>query len=934
MKGDFTRFTFDRPRHDVAVLMQQGRVQLDADWNEQAAIGRTLRETADADAIGPAGAPKAGGGFAIGLSPDRRDLTIGAGRFYLEGGLLANEVAASLRVQPHLWPASGALAGFAMPAATGRYLAYLMAFDWSVSAAEDPAIREKALGGPDTATRLRAVWQVRLEPVAAGAVPAAFNPTWRPAGMATTGRLAISTGAVGQAGPCLLPPSASYRSLENQLYRLEIHRSGDRDGAIPATFKWSRDNGSVITTVSRSGQVLTAADLGLDEVLGFQPGQWVELIDRRMDMLSRRGALLRIEAINPATRAITIAAATPVPEVDGTWPVILRRWDQSGASAGDQGIPITAATVALEQGLEASFAAGSYRAGEWWVVPARTAISVETGVVEWPRDTANNPASLRPQGVPDRFCPLALVDFDAATGLFTLVGDCRPRFRSLTTLQAEDVGFDDTVCDLGGATTVQQALDRLCARNGTDCTLLLGPGDDAQALIATLPAGAHARICLRVGDYALPAPLRLEGLGHVLIQGGGPGTRLTAATGEAALIARSCASLTVRDCALVAGVAGFNATGLPTLNGAVTAIDCPEVTLEALHLRNAVGPLRSSTCATIRHTGATGEGSVARIRGCRMDVARGQVGLLCVGVARLTVEDNLLAAQTGAPPPDARQDPTYAGLLRRVLVREIRTANTTGSNAVVTHGGVTIGLRTDPFLVFGAATNNAWQQLVTRENPTIRTQAELAAFLNAAAARIVRRGDAAEGRFATLLTRVAAEEVAAMGQGIVVGGERAREVRIGGNSILGCVQGVHVGLSRRDISGKPTFSADWVSIENNLIELRLSGTTLGERHGVFIGNCGSPQVENNRISVTRDTRGSDKRVEAIVLHGVLGRRMVVRQNHISAATVGIALRPLGAGFARPQWIVTDNFAGSAATVVTVTPDTMRGLIRGLADNYA
>ena len=38
MKGDFSRDTFDPDRHFSRVLMQQGRVQLDADWNEQAAI--------------------------------------------------------------------------------------------------------------------------------------------------------------------------------------------------------------------------------------------------------------------------------------------------------------------------------------------------------------------------------------------------------------------------------------------------------------------------------------------------------------------------------------------------------------------------------------------------------------------------------------------------------------------------------------------------------------------------------------------------------------------------------------------------------------------------------------------------------------------------------------------------------------------------------
>ena len=38
MPGDYSRKTFDRKKHYRGVLMQQGRVQLDADWNEQLAI--------------------------------------------------------------------------------------------------------------------------------------------------------------------------------------------------------------------------------------------------------------------------------------------------------------------------------------------------------------------------------------------------------------------------------------------------------------------------------------------------------------------------------------------------------------------------------------------------------------------------------------------------------------------------------------------------------------------------------------------------------------------------------------------------------------------------------------------------------------------------------------------------------------------------------
>jgi hypothetical protein len=52
MKGDFTRDTFDPLKHFSRVLMQQGRVQLDADWNEQASILLHYLRTLATDLIG------------------------------------------------------------------------------------------------------------------------------------------------------------------------------------------------------------------------------------------------------------------------------------------------------------------------------------------------------------------------------------------------------------------------------------------------------------------------------------------------------------------------------------------------------------------------------------------------------------------------------------------------------------------------------------------------------------------------------------------------------------------------------------------------------------------------------------------------------------------------------------------------------------------
>ena len=72
MKGDFSRQTFKRTKHYSGVLMQQGRVQLDADWNEQQAIARHRVGTESADVVGPAGAPRTSPGFQI--TPQERDL--------------------------------------------------------------------------------------------------------------------------------------------------------------------------------------------------------------------------------------------------------------------------------------------------------------------------------------------------------------------------------------------------------------------------------------------------------------------------------------------------------------------------------------------------------------------------------------------------------------------------------------------------------------------------------------------------------------------------------------------------------------------------------------------------------------------------------------------------------------------------------------------
>ena len=58
MKGDFTRFTHDGEKHFNRLYRQQGRVELDADFNEAADLATELARVQTVDVIGRTGVPK------------------------------------------------------------------------------------------------------------------------------------------------------------------------------------------------------------------------------------------------------------------------------------------------------------------------------------------------------------------------------------------------------------------------------------------------------------------------------------------------------------------------------------------------------------------------------------------------------------------------------------------------------------------------------------------------------------------------------------------------------------------------------------------------------------------------------------------------------------------------------------------------------------
>ena len=447
MRGDFSRQTFARAKHYASVLVQQGRVAVDADWNEQQAITGHRTETETVDVIGGCGTPldppgyTDASGFKIAIAAGATSITIGAGRYYVEGLLAENEKTIAYGDQdsaPYELPAPPAI--LSLLATEGEIgLVYLDVWRRHVTALDDPLIREKALGEADTATRARTAWQAKVLPLPGAAPPVMCDGQlgpWSDLVAASTGTLsAVTHHPTTTPDPCEPPPSAGYTRLENQLYRVEVHR-GSGGGATP-TFKWSRENGSIVTDVRSfdANQWITVGSMGRDEELGFAKDQWVELVNDASELNTDgkvRGQLTTIVDVNPGKNGIRLADAA-LDTALARHPR-LRRWDMVSRPAPEAVTVTTAGIVVqpdvevpIEDGISVTFSSGTYRDGDYWLIPARTT----NGDIEWPRN-AGVALPQSPIGVRHHYCRLAFIQ--AVGGKLVPLTDCRRKFPPLTEL--------------------------------------------------------------------------------------------------------------------------------------------------------------------------------------------------------------------------------------------------------------------------------------------------------------------------------------------------------------------------------------------------------------------------------------------------------------------------------------------------------------------
>jgi hypothetical protein len=576
---DVSRWATDHRKRYSGVRMQQGRVLTDDDFNEAERLDAEDIRVTRVHVVGESGSPDAG--FQVqapGVSPNPPNaltFQIAAGTLYLGGLRLEASAAEAFEEQKDWLPFMQAANGIP-PVAAGTTridMVWIEAVQQNVSAVEDSELLEKALGGPDTAQRMRPMRRVRVSPgvgaADCGGAWSALVAGWAAAGEGTLGPdLEMRTNAVMTVTPVAAPPgnlctpavAGGYLGAENQAIRVQINGAN--------TFTWGFDNASPLYRVLiKTDPDPASPTSGLRVVLELQTepkdtvhwpraGQLIELLawsaalPNREKIAELSGLYGRVvKSYDPVTKQIYITpeagaqvpagfedvwAARPAADVatfyDGSAAgkyAFMRVWNRGDEAAPVARIPILGGGNTLgNTGLQVQFGGGPRRNNDFWIIAARP--ETPDLVVPW---VLKNQAP--PIGLKRYRAPLGLIRW-TATGAGVVTGevihDCRHPFLPLTKVRG------------------------CCTVTVGDGTHSFGQFTTIQAAIAALPPEG-GEICVREGIY--DENVLINGRVGIKIHGCGPRTRIRAAAPGGApqpafLIARSSA-IAIENMAIESG---------------------------------------------------------------------------------------------------------------------------------------------------------------------------------------------------------------------------------------------------------------------------------------------------------------------------------------------------------------------------------------------
>lgn len=519
---DISRFLLQPTKHYSTVHMQQGRVIVDSDWNERAGIEAEDLRASLVDIVCSRGTPNDGMKITdpdssveegtvdlpVGADFASYNFGIGAGSYYV-GGLRLVVDAGETFLEQKDWLQLDVDDSLLPPKVTSGFrtdLVYLYAWEQPVTAVEDSELREVALGGRDTSTRVR---RMRRVVVKTGMTEIECSDAFTEFTSALT---STYTGSVYHAESCELrsgarlelsfvtsseaedlcadPAATGYVAAENQAIRIEL-----RDGVTPM-WVWGFDNASKLYRVKIDevdevdGTTLTFLTEPADLPSMPRAGQVVELIiwgavlPNLEKVAEMQGAITKVtSSYDPTTKSMTVEAAVSAdwvgwlalheeyynPADEEPQYLYLRVWDR-GAELVDEAHPAEIELVVDDDpvalgstGLAVKFPQGGIP-GDYWIIAARP--STPELVTPWDLSTAGG---VPPHGPRRFYAPLGIIAW-SHDGAAVQVSDCRTKLRRLCEGGCCTVSVGDGERSFGQVNSIADAID-LVPDGGKICLL-------------------------------------------------------------------------------------------------------------------------------------------------------------------------------------------------------------------------------------------------------------------------------------------------------------------------------------------------------------------------------------------------------------------------------------------------------------------------------
>jgi len=523
----------------------------------------------------------------------------------------------------------------------------------------------------------------------------------------------------------------------------------------------------------------------------------------------------------------------------------------------------------------------------------------------------------KPYGIQHHYCKLGLV-----TGLDdggVEIEDCRPSFPPLTELPEGEAGK--------------------C------CTYHVRPELGWQQVFDQIKDNEDAMICFEAGEYRLEESKIIAGKGHLKLIGSGLGTRIIAMESESALVFDSCKSLIFRDMHIESQKVGFG-QGSPNrhLQGALTIMDCPLVDINCLSFRCGHYSRNAATCLTVRSSFTD---CTLRVENSTFRSGYLQQGILLVNVKNATVENNEflnIPNQGGQFRQRFYRDKLLRAEVRNWMIPSIAFGKEEIKTVMRQRGvasRITLQNGTDFAYIPHSSIKAAWANLFEAHlDADVKTKEELVTFITTLTNKLFFENDFLEKHKAFTGAVHAIFEQNFSSKAITIGGEQAINIQVNNNSIEGFLEGIHVGLSNnKNPDLKPlNLTSNNVNIQNNRIAVVLPPFIKSfERYGVFVGNCLNLNIENNSVYLERfkDMRksGNDVHVEGIRVWGVFGKRMLINQNVVCGKLENpenffdIAIRVFAENERKEvrQWVVSNNVCTAKKDLIINTSNSIQKL---------